>query len=142
MRQWMLTAVLFFAVLFQGSVTTIPLSLIFLVVLFCIYQNELIFLAAFVSGIFLDILLVQPIGETSIFFILFLFLIFLYQRKFEIASYYFIFLSLFLGTIVYQVLFGTENIVVTAFISGILGIGIFLFLQYNGLMPIKKSIDL
>lgn len=95
MTNYLLPLGLIFVLLLQVSVTTIPLVLLFLIVWYCVSQSERVFLAAAISGIFLDVSLVYPVGLTSLFFLFVLFLVFLYQRKFELLSAHFIFFEYF-----------------------------------------------
>src|SRR5262245_36757173 len=88
-----------FLIFLQGSVTTIPLLLGLLLVWYCLTQEKWIFIVAFFSGIFLDVFLVRQIGVSSLFFLVVLYLLFLYQRKFEISSYYFILFADFIATL-------------------------------------------
>lgn len=121
--------IFFLALFFQGSITTLPLLLIVLLLLYIFYRHEIVFLLAFISGVILDSLLVRSVGQSSIFFLSFLFLVFLYQRKFEISSYYFIFFSLFGGSCFYFFLFyGYINIFPSFFLAGF-GIGVFYVLK-------------
>lgn len=122
---------LFFLLLLflQGSIMTVPLVLVMLVLLYIFYRQDWVFFLAFLSGIFLDIFSVRPIGSTSIFLLFFLLFIFLYQRKFEIGSYYFIFFSLFIGAAWYAFFFGSYHGVFMAVIVSFLGVGSFWILQ-------------
>jgi hypothetical protein len=137
MIQKVFVLLLLLAVFLQGSVTTIPLPFILLVVLYCFYQSDWVFLSAFLSGIFLDILLVQTVGMSSIFFVVSLFLIFLYQRKFEIASYYFVFFALLIGSGLYSLIFGIQNGIGIALLTA--GMGIFCFWCLRRNMPRRKT---
>jgi len=72
------------SVFLEGTVTTLPLTLVCLLCL-TIYKREgIVFLIAFLAGLLLDILRVNMVGESSLFFVVFVFLILLYQRKYEI----------------------------------------------------------
>lgn len=104
------------ALLVQASSISAPLVLGILLMLF-IYEPRLwVFMLAFVSGIVLDILLVYPVGWTSIFLLSFLFLVSLYERKFEIRSYHFVFLSLFLGCFFYYIFWGIDGGMLRSFL--------------------------
>ena len=66
---------------------TIPLSLILLLNFAIATKKTSVFLAGFICGLILDILLLNPLGQTSIFFVVFLALVFLYERKFDIQTF-------------------------------------------------------
>ena len=93
----------------QSSVTTLPLFLLFFLLLYIYYRQEWVFFAACLAGILLDIFSVRIVGVSSIFFLCFLFCVFLYQRKFEIGSSFFVFLALFFGSVLYCLLFSVSH---------------------------------
>ena len=81
------------ALLLETTLFTIPLVLISLLSLTVIYRENFLFLFSFIFGIFLDLILFKTIGSSSLFFTLFLFLVLLYQRKFEIKTASFVLIS-------------------------------------------------
>lgn len=101
--------IFFIALLLEGTVTNLPLVFIALVIVTIAMRNLFLFLLAFISGIFLDAFALRPLGETSIFLLLCVFLMLLYQRKYEINSYPFVFLASFVGSLIYLLLFGYSN---------------------------------
>ncbi len=111
---------IFISVLLQ-TITTLPMALIGLLMSYIFYKESWIFFAAFFSGIFLDVITVRTLGESSLFFILFLFLIDLYEKKFEVQTLSFVCLASFLGSLVYLLLFGQsaafQQAIVTTFLS-------------------------
>jgi hypothetical protein len=72
---------------------------------------------------------VNTIGGSSMFLITFLASVFIYQRKFEIGSQLFVFLSLFFGTLLYTWVFGYPNGFFMALVLGFVGVGCFGLLQ-------------
>ncbi len=84
--------------LFAVHVTTLPFFLGFVLVLFITYRSRAIFLLAFVVGLLFDIMTLHPIGLTSLMLLIVLFLASLYQRKFELRTYPFVFFASFFGT--------------------------------------------
>src|SRR3990172_6013277 len=71
------------ALLLEASALSLPLTLVTIVTLSFFYnQRQVLFLAAF-FGILLEILLLQTIGISTIFFLIAVFLLFLYKRKIE-----------------------------------------------------------
>ena len=86
----------------QSSVTTIPLALLFLLLLIIVVRKEIVLLLAIIAGAFLDSLTLHAIGKTSVFFLFFLSLVLIYERKFEIRSYPFIAFATFFGVLLYM----------------------------------------
>ncbi|CAN5203797.1 hypothetical protein BH11PAT1_BH11PAT1_1720 [soil metagenome] len=112
------------ALLLEGIVTTLPLTLLALIILLLQKRAEWIFLLAFGSGLVLDILTLRPLGQTSIFFLIFLFLMLLYERKYEIQSMPFVMAVSGIGSVAYLLSVHSTMIfwqgVVSALIAGIL----------------------
>src|SRR5689334_21830140 len=97
----------FFTIL-EATIIQLPLTLLLLLVITIFYRSEWSFIFAIAIGIILDSLLFRPIGETSLFFCVFLFLVFLYEQKFELKTPAFgVFMSLF-GSLFYFLLFGYQ----------------------------------
>lgn len=113
----------------QGSVLSMPLLLLFFLFMYVHYRQDWVFLFAFLAGICLDSISVREIGWSSTFFLVFLFCVFLYQRRFEIGSSAFIFLSLFFSSLLYAWIFGYMYGVFTALLLGLLGVVCFRIFQ-------------
>lgn len=92
---WLL---LIIAVLLEGSVTTIPLTINSIIILYVITRSNFLFGLASILGIFLDLMSVRTVGISSLLFFLLFFLIIIYERKFEIQTTPFIFFSSFIAT--------------------------------------------
>ncbi len=116
---------LFIALLLEGAVTTVPLVLICLLCLLLVKRGPSVFAVAFLAGMFLDILTVKVLGTSSLFFIIFLFLILLYQRKYEINSYPFVAAAAFLGSVLFLLVFGYGNWFWQSVISSLLALLLF-----------------
>jgi hypothetical protein len=101
----------FLIVIVEGVLTTLPLTLIFLLCLTVMKRREWIFLLALLSGVLLDIFSLRNVGITSLYFICYILLILLYQRKYETATMQFILIASFFGSVVYLALSGAEGIV-------------------------------
>lgn len=112
---------IFVLLLLESTVTTMPITLGFLLLVYILKKDHLIFFLAFFSGLLLDTLLIRSLGTTSIFFILFFFTVFLYERKFEVQTPLFIFFALFFGGAAYLWLVGYKSILLQA------GVAAFLF---------------
>lgn len=109
-----------FSVLLESSLTTAPLVLSFLIALYLLKREVWIFPLAFFTGVILDSLLLRPFGQTSLFFVMFILLIEIYERKFEIKTFPFVFMSSFLGSLAYLIIFGGNifpNVLISAFLA-------------------------
>ena len=124
----MVVILLFFLILtlfLEGTVTTLPLVLLCLLVWSILRQDIHVFVAAFFAGLALDIFAVRLLGSTSLFFLIFIFLILLYQKKYEINSYPFMLVSSFFGSVGFLVLFGYAHVFEQALLSSMIAVGIF-----------------
>lgn len=108
---------LFVAAFLQATVTTLPLFLIALLVIYVLKKNVWVFAAAFLGGLLLDVAAVRSLGQTSLFFISFLALISFYQRKFEINTLPFILFSAFAGSALFFYLFGAKTFLLQSLTS-------------------------
>ncbi|OGH21257.1 MAG: hypothetical protein A2958_02040 [Candidatus Levybacteria bacterium RIFCSPLOWO2_01_FULL_38_13] len=111
----------------QVALTTIPLVFIFHLLSAVILRKLWVLGTAFFSGIFLDIMLHNPVGGTSIFFLISLMIVFVYDRKFDIQTYPFVFAVTFLGDFLNSLLFGYQNLFVHSLFSGLIAV-FFLFI--------------
>jgi len=117
---------LILALILEVSLTTIPLVFLVLLSLAVLYKEAIIFPIAFLFGIFLDLFTFQTPGISSTILIIFLFLVLLYQRKFEIATNRFIVASSFLGSFGYLLFMKyNDNLLLQAVLSSIIGLIIF-----------------
>lgn len=116
--------VLIFLIL-EGSISALPLVLIALLNMIIVKRDSAVFVSAFIVGILLDIFALRSIGETSIFFLAFVLLILLYQRKYEINSYPFIFFAAFFGSLIYLLIFGGSTIILLALCNALIAVLLF-----------------
>jgi rod shape-determining protein MreD len=123
-------AFLLLALFFEVSLTTIPFILLVLLCLTVIFKQNWLFAAAFILGLLFDILSFKTIGISSAFLCVFLFLVLLYQSKFEITTGYFVLISSFLGSILFLFIQGyTHMILIQAVTSSIIALSIFEILK-------------
>lgn len=111
-----------------GGITTIPLPIPLIIVCAVLFRKPWVFFAAFVLGLFLDLFLLRPLGQTGLFFVLTIFTVFVYERKFETQTTTFVFLSTFLGSFVYLNIFHYDNILLQSLISALSSVLLFKFL--------------
>lgn len=108
------------AIILEASVTTLPLT--FLILLFIVVagrKNEAFFLA-FLTGFILDVLTMRMIGLSSIYFVIFVCIVFLYQKKFEIDTLPFITGFSFIGSLGYLVMTGSRGFILQALLVTII----------------------
>lgn len=126
------------ALFLEGTMTTLPLVFLCLVILTIFMRNLFLFVLAFLAGIFLDAFALRPVGETSIFLLLFVFLLLLYQRKYEINSYPFVFIASFVGALIYLLIFGYQHAYWLASLSAVFAVFVFGIFRFMILFGIKK----
>ena len=96
---------LLISLLFEGSVAVFPATLAILVVYSLMRNMQAALIAAVISGAVLDIVFLRPVGVTSMVFCLILFLLFLYDRKYEIQSLPFVLLASGVSSLIYLLVF-------------------------------------
>ncbi len=134
---WFFVILILILAFLQASVTTLPLVLLFFLNAAVITKKTWVFPAAFLAGAVLDILLLNPLGKTSLFLVIFLFIILLYDKKFDIQTFPFIFLASFMGSFVYFIAFQISNVFAQALIStAIAALSFWILIQLNR-FPIK-----
>lgn len=131
MRVWILWFALVFAVLLEGIATTLPILLNLLLVFYIIERKSWLFGAAFVSGLLLDLFVVGNLGQRSIVFVFFLFIIATYERKFEIETFAFVCIASFLGSAAYLFLFGYNFIFLQAVSASFLSVFLFILVAHK-----------
>ena len=115
MRLIFLTIII--SIVLEASITTLPLVLLSILFLAVIFKTSEVYLIAFMSGIFLDLFMLGRFGISSLYFTVFVFLIYTYQRKFEIETIYFILLFAFFGSFIYLLIQGGTSIFLQSVVS-------------------------
>lgn len=113
----------------ESTLTTIPLFLIAVSIMLIFYKQIWILGLGFFGGLILDITVLRPLGSTSIFLIVWLFLILLYERKYEINSYPFVLAMSFTGSIAFLLIFNYPNAALQAIMNSIIAVILFLVLK-------------
>ena len=130
MIKFLAFAFLLLALVLEVSLTTIPFIFLALLCLIIIFKANWLFMAAFIFGLLFDLLSFKTLGITSVFLVVFLFLVLLYQSKFEIATGYFVAIASFLGSFLFLFLQGyTHLIIIQAVLSSIIGLLMFKLIQ-------------
>lgn len=129
MKKILIASVLFLLVLLESSWTFFPLTIIFLIALFASTKEEAVLIAAFLFGLLLDILTLRAWGISSLFFLIVLLLLFLYEKKFETSSALFIGIYSMLVVLVYFVIFTGQFLPIESFFAAVFATGFFLFFR-------------
>lgn len=122
----MIYGILTFTAFLQGSLFSIPFIIPIILLYFIFSKKESAFFAAAVFGILIDILLLNPLGATSIFLIIFLFISTMYTRIFEAENFYFAAVFTLIGSGVYSYIFYPSDFVLKAIVC--LAIVVFVYL--------------
>lgn len=108
----------------QGSLFSFPLVFVFLINYAIKEKKNLVFPLAFILGLVIDSFRLRPLGETSLFFLIFLFALFTYERKFEIDNLSFIFVASFLGSVALFLISGETNLILKSFLVSVFAAGV------------------
>lgn len=134
----MILIALILFVTIASFLTTTPLSVGLLAISTVLFKKSRVFFLALGLGLFLDLISIRTLGYTSLILIIFVFLIRLYERKFETQTTLFVFISTFLGSLVYLKIFNYQQIFLQSLINSFLAILFFKFSIHN-LQFSKKS---
>ena len=105
-----------------SGITTIPFVIGLLTIQTVLFKKSWVFFLALGLGLFLDLIMIRPLGYTSLVLAIFVFLIRLYERKLETKTIVFVFISTFLGSLIYLMIFGYNNVLIQSLISAIIGV--------------------
>ena len=130
-------ALLILSVIIAGGITTIPLSVGLLAVNTVIFKRSWVFLLAFGLGLFADLIWVRTLGYSSLMLTIFVFLIRLYERKFETQTATFVFISTLLGSTIYLMVFGYNNVLIQSLVNALFAILVFRLIQNSKLKSQK-----
>jgi hypothetical protein len=119
---FLLIILLILSIILEGTITTLPLVFVCLVCLTILMRSQMLFVLAFLSGFFLDAFTLQRIGSSSIFLLVAVLLILLYQRKYEINTYPFVLLASFAGAFFYLLIFGYGSVIWLAVLSSVIAV--------------------
>ncbi|MGA2967571.1 MAG: hypothetical protein ABSD69_00140 [Candidatus Levyibacteriota bacterium] len=121
---------LLLALILEVSLTTIPFIFLVLLCLTVVLRANWLFIAAFIFGLLFDLLSFKALGISSSFFVIFLFLVLLYQSKFEITTGYFVLVTSFSGSLLFLFLQGYTNaIILQTILSVVIGLLLFKLIQ-------------
>lgn len=121
---------LLIVILVEATLTSLPVTLLYLLILLILSKDTTMFLFAFLAGLLLDIATVRIIGTTSLFFTAFFLLAFLYDRKYEIRTVPFVLFFSFFAVYLYTKLFGYEHAILQAVFGMVLAGVLFKAVDY------------
>jgi cell shape-determining protein MreD len=128
--KYLALVLLLLALVFEVSLTTLPFIFLVLLCLMVIFRGNWLFAVAFIFGLLFDLLSFKTVGISSLFLVLVLFLVLLYQSKFEITTVYFVAIASFLGSFLFLMLQGyTHSIILQSILSAIIGLLLFKLIQ-------------
>ncbi len=133
-----ITIVLTLITVAAGAITTLPFSIGLLVVSSVLFKKPWVFILAFGLGLFLDLTMIRPLGYTGLVLTIFVFILFLYERKFETQTGAFVFISTFFGSVFYLWLFKYQMVFLQAFINALISI-VFFRVMLNSFQHLNKG---
>jgi hypothetical protein len=122
-----------------SGITTVPFSIGLLAIFTVLFRKSWVFFLAPAIGLFLDLALMRPLGYSGLVLTVFVFLLFLYERKFETRTSVFIFFSTFLGGLIYLIIFDYQQIFLQALINSLVTV-IFFKLLWLKLGPPSETL--
>ena len=137
----LLFIIFFLLTMLLSALTTIPFFVAIIVVFTVIFKKPWIFFIAFLLGLFLDLFLLRPLGQTSLVFSIFILIITLYERKFEAQTLTFVFISSFLGSLIYLMIFDYQSIFFQSFINSLLAVLVFRLVKNLNVKTIDQLTD-
>ncbi|MBI2443197.1 MAG: hypothetical protein HYV40_04815 [Candidatus Levybacteria bacterium] len=117
---------LLLAVIVEGTVVSLPFVLSLLIVFHIVYRSWWVLVAAFVAGLLLDSMLFRQLGQSSLLFLSLLFLMIVYERRFEVQSKLFFLLAQGFGISSYLLFFGSSAFVLQTLLIVLFGCIVFL----------------
>lgn len=120
------------SILLESTLVTLPLTLLIIIFASVVIRKNDVFILAFFSGLFLDILRLGTVGFSSTYFVIITMIVFSYQKKFEITSLHFILITALIGTLGYLLIAGTSYVIFQTLASSLLiSISFFVFKKTN-----------
>lgn len=123
-----------------SGVTTIPFSIGLMTIFAVLLKRSWLFFLALGLGLFLDLIALRTLGYASLALTIFVFILFLYERKFETRTAAFVFISSFFGSTFYLMIFGYNNIFLQSLASSLLAVLAFKIIQ-NSTKSINQLAD-
>ena len=129
----------FLFLIILSGITSLPLSVAFVSSVSVIYKNPMLFFIVFLLGLFLDLLNLRYLGQTSLFLVILVLLIWLYEKKFETKTVTFVLISTFVGSILYLKIFESSIMFLTSLANSFFAFLVFKILVRSKLGLIKDD---
>ena len=137
---WILIFV-FVLTIILSPLTTVPIIVGVILCLAVVFRNRRVFIAAFLGGLFIDLLMVRALGETSLFLMIYTFMIYLYQRRFEIQTIPFVLIGSFVGSVGYLLIFQYDHVLWQAVANALIALLVFKYLIRNLKFSMKSKFE-
>lgn len=110
---------LFLALILESTIIKAPLVLALIVAISSLEKVEAVFFVAFLAGLMLDIISFSSPGLRSLFFVSLVFMIYFYERKFEINNLFFVLFASIVGSSIYTAIFYPSPFFVVQILVGV-----------------------
>lgn len=124
------------ALFMEAVFFALPLLLVSIIVLSVLIKETFVYVLAFTLGLLFDSMTLQTLGTTSLFLLSVLFLVSLYERKFETRNVPFVLLISTIATVSYLLVFGSYIFFIQLAIS--LFVAFILFFIFDKFVPVTK----
>lgn len=124
------------ALFLETTFFAVPLLLVSLIILAVLVKDPFVYFLAFILGLLFDSMTLQTLGTTSIFLLGILFLIRLYERKFETRNVPFVAMISIISLVSYLLIFGSYIFFIQFTVA--LAIAFILFLIFNRFVPVTR----
>jgi cell shape-determining protein MreD len=115
---------IFFTIIVSG-ITTIPFSIGLVILSAVLFRKSWVFFLALILGLFLDLGMMRILGYSSLILTFIVLMVFLYEKKFETQTVPFVFISIFLGSMLFLKIFGYQQLILQALANSLLGVLVF-----------------
>lgn len=118
-----------FSLIFEGTFVSVPFFVVSVVLTAVIFRSQRMIVTVFLLSILYDVITLSQIGQTSMFSLLLIVLILLYERKFETKTLPFVFFMSLIASSLYLLLFGSYAFFIQLAISVLYGTVAFFILE-------------
>lgn len=127
---------LLIAILLESTVTTIPLVLSVILFIAIVKKSPDVFAVAFFAGLLLDLISLGYFGFSSLYLTIIVFIIYSYQKKFEIETFQFLAIFSYIGSLIYLFIKNSDLIILqSGVVTLITLISFFAYKKFNKKTP-------
>lgn len=113
----------------EGTYLSIPFFIASVVLTAVLFRSQAMIVSVFLLGVLYDVITFSHLGKTSMFCLLLVFLISLYERKFETKTVPFVFFMSIVAVSSYLLIFGSYSFLVQLLLSVLYATGVFIVLD-------------